>query len=276
MTNTTPQYWEANGISLNTYANNLTSWGDGREGARAFRGENQLIPFRAGKRHVKKLPDSYVMTLSGWVLGNDGDSPSSSVEGFRANWRKLRRALWNQGEQFELTKRWIDPDDGVTMRTATAMVEFVGGMEPKMIGPQGAFFSVDLELADPFFYGTEQSHTFAADSATNLTILGDYPTTKVRFEFEGPLEAAEVRNTTATPNIWIRYAILDDNDTATIWVDDWRALENDGGVETLTIGKVYYNGAPGLFILPTGLQHFEFNVGAGTGTVVMYWQPAWL
>jgi hypothetical protein len=216
------------------------------------------------------------MTLSGWVLGNDGDSPTSSIEGFRANWRKLRRALWNRGNQFALTKRWIDADDGVTVRTATAMAEFVGGMEPQMIGPQGAFFSVDLELADPFFYGTEQSQTFAADSSHSVTILGDYATTKIRLEYEGPLEAAELRVTTESPDTWIRYAILDDNDTVVIDVDNWRAIENDGGVETLTIGKVYYDGAPGLFILNPGTKTIQFNVGAGTGTVVMYWKPAWL
>lgn len=276
MTNTTDQYWDANGTSLNTLANNLTSWGDSREGARAFRGENQLIPFRAGRRHVKKLPDSYVMTLSGWVRGTDEDGHGTGQEGFRSNWRQLRRLLWNKGEQFPLTKRWIDADDGVTMRTATAMVEFVGGMEPTMFGPEGAFFSVDLELADPFFYGTEQSQSFAAGSMHTVTVLGDYDTTMVRFEYEGPLEASEIRITSTNPDVWIRYAILDDNDTAIIDVDNWRAIEDDGGIETLTIGKVYYDGAPGLFILPTGVHTIEHNVDAGTGTVVMYWRPAWL
>lgn len=276
MTNTTDQYWDASGFSLNTLANNLTSWGDGREGARAFRGENQLVPYRAGKRHVKKLPDSYVMTLSGWVRGTDEDGHGTGEEGFRSNWRKLRRLLWNRGRQFPLTKRWIDADDGVTMRTATAMAEFVGGMEPKNFGPQGAFFSVDLELADPFFYGTEESHTFAVDDVAALDILGDYDTTKVRFEFEGPLESAEVRVTSVDPEVWIRYAVLDDNDTAVIDVDNWRAIEDDGGIETLTIGKVYHNGAPGLFILEPGAHTVEFTVTSGTGSVVMFWQPAWL
>jgi hypothetical protein len=276
MTNTTSQYWDASGFSLNTFANNLTSWGDGREGARAFRGENALVPYRAGKRFVKKVPESYVMTLSGWVLGITDGSPKPTEEGFRANWRKLRRLLWNRGKQFPLTKRWIDADDGVTMRTATAMVEFVGGMEPKMFGPQGAFFSVDLELADPFFYSAEESITFAAGSEHDIEVVGDYDTTKIRFEMEGPLEAAEVRVASADPQVWIRYAVLDDNDTVIIDVDDWRSIETDGGIETLTIGKVYHDGAPGLFILEPGEHTVEFNVGAGTGTVVMYWQPAWL
>lgn len=166
MTNSTAQFWDADGTSLQTLARNLKTWGGDREGVPDFRGEDTLVPYRAGRKWVPKVPDSRTIGLSGWVVGANDDGTIGDVETFRKNWKVLRRLLWTPGRQIALTRRWLDPDTGLLV-TATAMAEYAGGLTPEMTGPNRADFQVDLHLADPFFYGEPVVVELTSTNRTN-------------------------------------------------------------------------------------------------------------
>lgn len=169
-------------VQLQTLAVNLESWGDSRQSVPPVRGKNVVIPHLPGEQYTPKMPDSRVITLAGWVRGvnDDGSAETNGPEiGFRQNWAQLKSLLFNRGEQFTLTKQFYD--GAGTLRTASALVECAGGLQPSMIGRNGARFTVDLLMADPFFYSTPQ--TFACSTATPYTgaILGDWYATRVSY-----------------------------------------------------------------------------------------------
>ena len=169
MTNTTDTYWDVNGSSLNTFARNLSTL-EGRWGAPPLRGENVLVPGRPGRAWVRKVPDQRTITLAGWVRGanDDGTIPAESRGKFFENWIALRKLLWHPASQQSLTKRWKGTDGIV--KTAVGQVEFAGGLEPSMQGDRGAAFTCDLLMADPYFYGAQQT---AHVTTSGLTVVND-------------------------------------------------------------------------------------------------------
>jgi hypothetical protein len=177
MTTTTDMYWEANGVVLNTLAWNIKTKGGTRFSGPPRRGENQKIPFLEGRQYVPKLRDSRIITLEMWVRGSDEDGTypldPTPAELFDANWSYLCDTF-QQDDQYPLVKRFRDAGGGLT--TVTGMVEWVGGMEPEMHGGSLGHFSVDLLMADPWFY-SGLTPVRAIDGEIN--ILGNAPTTKV-------------------------------------------------------------------------------------------------
>lgn len=194
---TTPEYWEVEGVSLQTFAYNIVSWGSGgRQAPPNLRGNDITIPGRVGDLWRPKVPQSRKITLGMWVQGAnpDGSPPSSmsQMQQFEQNWMMLRRLLWNPYRQFTLTKRVyvpavmqgdaIVPDSYVPV---SAQAQFVGGLDPSVIGHGGAAqFTVDLQLADPFFYGApisvSNSFTTLGDARTHRIMLNAGGTISVR------------------------------------------------------------------------------------------------
>jgi hypothetical protein len=128
------------------------------------------------------------MGLGMWVRGctDDGDVPigSSAREEFNYNWNLLKRILHNQGKVFTLRKRFYD--ESRTLRTADARARYADGLSPAMLGMTGAKFTIDLRLADPYFYG--DSDTFDIDTAVGAavqSVLGDAECRKVSFSGTG-------------------------------------------------------------------------------------------
>ena len=184
MTNTTDTYWEVDGTSLQTYARNIETKGGSRLGAAPLRGENIVVPTKFGRQWVAKLPDARVLSLQGWVQGCDDDGvvAAGAEQIFTDNWQALRRLFWRTDRQINLKKRWKGVDDVV--RSATAKAEFAGGLEPGMMDPASAKFTVDLMLADPYFYGQAVTTTVTTAGAT-ITPGGDDTTRKITLVFTG-------------------------------------------------------------------------------------------
>lgn len=181
MTNTTPEFWAVDGVSLQTFAYNITTWGGDRQAPPPARGDNITVPGEVGSIWSPKIPDSRTMTLAMWVQGatEDGTYPAdaSRIQQFEQNWSMLRKLLWDPYRQFTLTKQIVTPAHLVadiafpaSTITVAAKAQFAGGLNPTMIGHGGAAtFSVDLFLADPFFYGPEVQ----APVGFPFTVLGD-------------------------------------------------------------------------------------------------------
>jgi hypothetical protein len=285
MANSTTEFWSADGVSLQTFARNISTWGGDKEAPPRLRGEDIQIAYRPGRQWTPKLPDSRRLGLKGWVIAAnpDGDVYGDDLL-LRQNWRQLRALLWRDGgEQFDLTKRWYD-EDADLIRVATARAEFISGLEPRMTGPRRAEWDVDLNLADPFFYGTEETIELSIDAVSpnpgpsvEIPILGNATTLKVHVDLVGPLTDAKITVTDLTPQPYVRYLDLPDGSVATLDVDRFRVIETDGALTDLfTIGKVVHDGDVFWLPLKPGTRTLVLTATAGTGTATIRYQPAWI
>lgn len=158
--NTTETYWSIDGVSLQTYAFNISTWGGDAQSVPNLRGDDLTIPYAAGDVWLDKVPDARTISFGMWVIGanEDGTLPveGSSRELFEKNWRMLKKLMWTPNRQVNLTKRFRDWNTGEIVE-ATAKAQFAGGLQPTMNGTQRAQFTVQFKLADPFFYGEEKN-----------------------------------------------------------------------------------------------------------------------
>jgi hypothetical protein len=215
MVNTTQTYWEVNGVSLNTYAHNISTLGGGRTNVPLTRGSNILVPYRRGEVYIPKIATSRDITLAMWVAGVDADGkPEGSFEArWQDNFDTLRRLLWRENETVTLTKRFWrrvltsapgDPEvyeDQIV--TASAEAEFVRGLEPSMSAPGLARTTVTFTLPDPFFYGAEETVEFSSDSDT-IDVAGDVPTQNIEVDLGA---GVRIVNSSYSPTLSLRSSV---------------------------------------------------------------------
>lgn len=271
MPNSTPEYWDANGISLQTFAQNLSSWGGGREGVPPLRGEDLKIPYLPGRRFARKVPDSRIIPLEGWVVGTEtiNGRERGTVQAARKNWRALRSLLWDPRKQISLTRRWYDAN-GV-LQTATALAQFAGGMEPDVeAGGTKLKFAVDLFLADPFFYGAEITHTLVSGTQTKQ-ILGDWPSLRGRLELVGVQGPTTVATTGEYAHSVTYGASVLTGTTAILDVEAFKATVGS----TPKTENVSHSGARFWFSPDPGAATSIVVTRTGTGTLRYVYRPAW-
>lgn len=208
MSNSTQEYWDVNGVSLNQYCHAIKTYGGSRLAVPKLRGENSLLPFRHGRVYKPKTPDSKVITLAMWVAGIDPTSnqPAENQKvQFNDNWAALTSLFWSPGQQIALTKRWFTNAASPVLMEATAMCELASTMDPTMTGRTRADFGVDLLLADPFFYAPEvTTSTINAGQTISINNPGDVETwVNLEIEFTGELQRPTLWNLTATPQVWM-------------------------------------------------------------------------
>lgn len=189
MTNSTEVYWEvaqltdpsfSSALSLHTLAWAVKTFGGRRYVPVPKRGEDLLIPNRAGRRFLRKTRESQILTLSMWMvpLNPDGttDDTKTLEQKLHQNWLNMLRFVDVDG-QVLLKKRWWE--NGV-LRSAVATAEFAGGLEPESTGLRQEF-TMDFLLADPYFY---ESHSAVAVPST-IAVDGDSTTEHVIVTLSG-------------------------------------------------------------------------------------------
>jgi hypothetical protein len=172
--------WYWNGLALNQPYWNITTFGGSRYAMPVLRGQNYQVPYRAGQAWRPKMPDSRTITLTMWLDGSGSRYGSISTDArlaFNNNWQQLRQAFWTRGAggsaQGTLTRNWYWTQNGTpSLVTSTAMAELAGSMDLTMNGRTGAAFSVDLLLADPYFYGSTRSQAITSSGGT-ISALGE-------------------------------------------------------------------------------------------------------
>lgn len=187
MTNWTDEYWDVDGTSLQTLVHNIEVWPG--EAPPPLRGDNVVVPHRAGSLWVPKVSDSRTITFAMWVVGeaipaSEGVTARSARQVFEDNWRSLRALLWQPNRQVSLTKRW---KPGATVVSASALAQFAGGLEPDSSGPHSAKFTVDMHLADPYFYGSNVNLTGMTVGSHAVSIEGSAASPRYTVKFVGPL-----------------------------------------------------------------------------------------
>jgi hypothetical protein len=302
MSDTTETVWSVDGVSLQTYAYNITSLGNDRKSPPPLRGDNILVPYRPGSVWVPRVPDSKVITLGMWVQGSDEDG-KQTTEGarrtFDRNWNKLRDLFWVYDRELVLTKRfWVLTSKlfgqtGMAIKTegqwslieATTKAAFRSGLEPDMMGPAHSAFTVDLLLGDPFFYSADPvtldftTATGGANPGPNKTfnVLGEALTTDIVLTFDGPLISPKFTISSYTRQPWIQYQTdIAAGDDVVIGVKNWVASHTVSGAPHPSAGYVrHFGAAPWLWLNP-GSATVKLTAQSGTGFGSLTYTPAWL
>lgn len=166
---TNAEAWTFNSVPLQSAfgAWNTASFGGSRFGVPTFRGQDYQTPYRAGNSWRSKMPDSRTITVAMWTDGQGLHSTSQYPAtdqrlAFNSNLQQLRDTFFTMSAsgsaQGQLARSWYFQQGGSpTLVTATAMAELAGSMDLTMNGRTNAGFSVDFLLADPFFYGAQQT-----------------------------------------------------------------------------------------------------------------------
>lgn len=142
---------------LNHYAYNISTM-NGTSALAPVIGDNAQRTNRHGRRWRPKVVDQRPLSFSMWVRGSYQDDryamPPDQRQQFVANWEQLKAIFGVYDRQLLVTRR-LDLPTGLLLQTCTA--EMAGNMDPTMQGDASATFSVDLIMADPFWYGTPGS-----------------------------------------------------------------------------------------------------------------------
>ena len=277
MPNTTVDYWDVDGISLNTFVQNLESWGGSREEPAPFRGENQKIPYAYGERFVEKMPARRTMGLRGWMT-SERTGPDSEAN-LKLNWREFRKLLWRPHEEFSLTRRWTDAAGAPLV--ATGLAQYKSGLSPEINGNQSLKFEVELEMADPFFYAPERSLLLTNGVYATILEPGDHPTKKMFVDLVGPLTTPKLTFIqgagTPTTISTMSYPTIATGTTVLIDIENFKATETTSGVTTKTSTKVTNTLTPEWARMGryTTLNPRVLLNGAGTGTATLRYRPAY-
>lgn len=280
MSNATEEYWEIDGVSLNQFCWNITSIGGSRYSVPPKRGDNTKIPNKHGRAFRPKKADSRVITLQMWAVGISPDDVYVTDQElqFNDNWQALRTLLFNLDEQMTLTRRWRLTVNGIpTVVEASAECELASNLDLNMTGRTRGTFSVDLLLADPFFYGEEITSVVAAGDTIEIFNPGDIAAyEKMSITFNGELWSPKLTNNTRDLKVWVQANTLvqpstyvDLNVTS---FDAYRSFDN----MTVT-GAIQHSGAKPWFVLWPGSNEVVMeSSGVSTGSATIKFRPAYL
>jgi len=276
----TATYWDINGVPLQTYAYNITTWGGDLQAPPPLRGDDLTIPYRPGQVLQSRRPDGRSISFNMWVVGAtlDGNVPGNATmrAEFEKNFSMLRNLFWNQGKPVTVTKRWQDYDTGL-LQTASARAIFSSGISPTMHGSLRASFSVELYLADPFFYGPEVTVTFpsSASSAAVPTVKGDYETTQILVDVQGTRNNFRLTNSSEGVYVNVNQSLAS-GQIIRLDIDNWTARKNPATDNTSVISSVTNLGHPFWFVLRPGPQSLTLTSSSGSAGATLKYRPRWL
>lgn len=279
--NTTEEWWDINGTSLNQHGWNIVTVGGARYDLPTRRGDNMVFAYRPGSVHRAKLPDARTITLVMWVAGvepSSGTNYDNAILRWNDNWDFLRRSVWRaDGSQLDLTRRWNLTVSGTpTLVTATAKAEIADAMEPTMTGRTRADFAMTFLLADPYFYGTTVTETCVLSTPKSVVNPGhDFAMhNNVTVTLTGPLTNPRLTNTTATPDVWVQYTgSIPTGDTVVLTVGTFVAVTNHG---VNVINNISHSGARFWMGLLPGTNSLTLTATAGTGSATVAFQPPYV
>lgn len=180
MTNNSPVYWTANGLSLHTKAWSVKSFGGRRFFGPSKKGSNLDLPFNRGQVYLPKSRNAQLYDINMWVFPLNQDGTRSSVmsreEMAHNNFRTILDSVDVEG-QFDLVKRWYTGPG--TLASATARAEFVDGSGPDTDDGRGFYWNLQFLLADPYFYVPVSPFSVTG----SISAVGEAPSDHVTITF---------------------------------------------------------------------------------------------
>jgi hypothetical protein len=239
-----------------------------------LRGSDRQYAFRPGAEFRPRTTDSRTITLGLWLLGQDGagSTPADYEANYAGAERQLVRLLRpDAGREFEISRTWTD-DLGT--HTATGRGVAPGGPERKRAGRFSGRVTVDIFMADPFFYGSAVAVPLPVGAATVVSNAGDDSTSAVVLDFAGPLSNPTVTNSTLAPEVWVKAGTdLAAGDGLTLDVRATSVLRDSDGANL--IGAVTHSGARAWLPLGRGANTVTLSTDSGAGSAVLTFQPVY-
>lgn len=272
MANNSPVFWSVAQLatpntefSLHTMAWSVKSFSGTRFAGPSKRGENLSVPFRNGSLYIPKMRSAKNFTMNMWVMPLHPDGGKDPVMTYEqrahANYLTIMRAVDVDG-LFLLKKRWWE--DGV-VQAAVAQAEFIQASSSSTDDKLGFDMSIDVSLADPYFYGGVSA---ARNFGTPYQVLGDVKTSHVYLTLTG----GSAPRVTFPDGNWVQYIGGFGGGSVSINLDACSATQGLNYVDGLIQRNPYFSEWPTL--RPTGLGTATLTVsGGGTGTYT--YQPAY-
>lgn len=268
MSNTTAEYWDVDGTSLQTHAWNVRSWGAGQQPP-PMRGDNVEIPGRAGVLWTPKVADARMVSLEMWVIGAsaDGVIAAGQKATFRSNLAALRGLLYHPERQVTLTKRWNGGSS-----SAAALAQYVDGFDLDMGGPARAQFVIDMLLADPYFYSATVDVAGLTVGTHARTFQGQAASPRHTVGFTGPLTnpTIEVKAGSARLSYLAYNGTIASGETLYVAFPDFVVAGSPGGSSPLNVTPAQRWWA----VLDPSATSVVVG-GSGAGSVAFAYQPAW-
>ena len=255
-----PENWSFNGFSLSSRGKwDVESAIEG-VGIPKFRGNDLRVPFQHGNRWIKKRFDSRKVVLSMWIKGTDRADLDNNIDAFltaigKPGLHTLSRTL-RSGE------------------TRLAQAELCSEIQFVRKNPGYAKFALELELPDPFFYGTEKTADVRTGSISPIiwthVNAGSAPATYMVITLEGPLSNPILRN--RNNGIWIQYVgTIASGQAVVLDTKYYTCLQGDQNM----ISIVKHGGDAYWMILDAGENSLELETETIGGSIMIQYYPAY-
>lgn len=237
-----------------------------------LRGSDRRYAFRPGAEFRARVADSRTLTLGMWLLGQDsGGTFAEWPDRYAGAERQLVRLLRpDAARQFEISRTWTD-DLGTHTATGHGIADKV---ERTRHGKYQGRATVDVFMADPFFYGDPVAVTFPAGGTVVVDNPGDELTTAAVVEFRGALANPVLTNSTPAPDVFVKVGTaVAAGDIVTADVSAASVVRTSDGANL--IGALTHSGARSWFGLGRGSNTVALTSDSGTGSAVLTFQPVY-
>jgi len=236
------------------------------------RGKDRQYAFRPGAGFRPRVTDSQTLTLGLWLLGQDGPGGRADWEGnYAAAERTLRRLLRpDAGQEFDITRTWTD-DLGTHTATGRG---FAGDVTRARVGRYAGKVTVDIGMADPFFYGSPVVVPLTKGVPAAVNNPGDEATTAVWLDLVGSLANPQVSNTTESPAVWVKVGTAIANGDGVLVDAESDAVTRTSDGANL-IGALTHSGARSWFRLGRGASSVTLTADSGTGSGTLSFWPVY-
>jgi hypothetical protein len=238
-----------------------------------LRGEDRQYAFRPGRAFRPRVTDSRSITLGLWLIGQDGPGTTTAdyMDNYAAAERELRRLLRpDGGAEFEISKTWTD-DLGTHTATGHGIA---GTIERKRAGKHAGRVTVDIGMADPFFYGSTITVPLTKGVPATVTNPGDEGTVSVELDLIGQLANPVVTNSTPDPDIYVKVGTaIAVGDTVRLNADLATVSRDSDGANL--IGALTHSGNRAWLRLGRGANVLTLSADSGAGSAVLRYLPVY-
>ena len=251
--------WTFNGFALTVRGKRAVEEVIEGIGIPKYRGSDLQVPFQHGKRWIKKRFDSRKVVLSMWIKGTSRADLDDNIDAFL-------KAIGNPGLH-ALVRTMMNGE------TRQAQAEICSEINFVRKNPGYAKFALELELADPFFYGTIKSTTskMVTSSPFSWTHVNDgsAPVTAMIITLEGPLSNPILKN--QNNGVWLQYlGTIVSGETVVLDTRYFTCLQGDENM----ISIVKHGGDAYWMILESGNNSIELETDTIGGRVTLEYYPA--
>ena len=254
-----PENWAFNGISLSSRGKwDVEAIIEGI-GIPKFRGSDLKVPFQHGNRWIKKRFDSRKLVLSMWIKGTDRADLDQNIDAFLTT-------IGNPGLH-PLVRTQRDGETRLAQAELCSEIHFVRK------NPGYAKFALELELPDPFFYGTIKTSDTRTVTSNPLSWThvnkGSAPASYMVITLEGPLSNPILRN--RNNGIWIQYVgTIANGQSVVLDTKHFTCMQDEDNM----ISIVKHGGDAYWMILDAGDNSMELETDVIGGKITLSYHPA--